>query len=199
MDRTLQSHQSALGNKPSDPAENRRDAIMRAAYEVFAQYGFRRTSMDDIAKAAGVSRPALYQLFANKREIFRGIITAHIEHVCSELETLLAREDLPTDALLREILSTALIEPHRLLEDMPHGEELLGTSKDIAGDLFQEWESRKEAACHRALAKTHDPASAERLARLIGLAISGMKSREMTADEMEREVEGLVGAVGMAG
>ena len=196
MDATLQNAASAAGNAPKSAAEERREAILRAAYEVFAQYGFKRTSMDDIAKAAGVSRPALYQIFANKREIFRGIITAHIDHVCGELETLLARDDLALDAMIREILSTALIEPHRLLEDMPHGEELLGTSKDIAGDLFEDWESRKEAACGRALRKhMGSGAHAENLARVIGFAISGMKARNLSADEMEREAEAVIGVV----
>ncbi len=165
---------------------------MRSAYEVFAQYGFRRTSMDDIAKAAGVSRPALYQIFANKREIFRSIIEAHIEHVCAEVEILLTQDDLGSDALLRAILNTALIDPHRLLEDMPHGEELLGTSKDIAGDLFEEWETRKEVACRRALARNHPQLRAENLAKVISLAISGMKARELSADEMEREVNAVI-------
>lgn len=197
MDATLQDAVTAPDNGSKSPVEERREAIMRAAYEVFAQYGFKRTSMDDIAKAAGVSRPALYQIFANKREIFRGIITAHISHVCTELETLLARSDLELDALLREILSTALIEPHRLLEDMPHGEELLGTSKDIAGDLFEEWEARKEEACRYGLEKhLGNTARAKTLARVIGLAITGMKAREMTAGEMEREVDAVVGVVG---
>src|ERR1700736_7091998 len=50
---------------------SRREALLEAAVGVFARYGFRKTSMDDVARAAGVSRQGLYLLFANKEELFR--------------------------------------------------------------------------------------------------------------------------------
>ena len=46
------------------------DQIIEAATSVFLRYGFRRTTMGDIAEAAGVSRPALYLRFCNKEHIF---------------------------------------------------------------------------------------------------------------------------------
>ena len=45
---------------------SRADEIRRAAIGVFAAQGFRRTSMADLAHAAGVSRPALYQYFEHR-------------------------------------------------------------------------------------------------------------------------------------
>ena len=49
----------------------KRDAVYDAASAVFAQYGFRRTTMNDIAKSAGISRPALYLMFENKEDLFQ--------------------------------------------------------------------------------------------------------------------------------
>lgn len=43
---------------------------MAAAGEVFLRYGYARTTMGDIAKAAGMSRPALYLLFPGKEQVF---------------------------------------------------------------------------------------------------------------------------------
>lgn len=43
--------------------------IINAAHDVFMKYGPRRTTMEDIADAVGISRPALYQYFRNKKEI----------------------------------------------------------------------------------------------------------------------------------
>ena len=51
--------------------EQRVDQIRRAAIPVFASQGFKRTSMADLAEAAGVSRPALYQYFDNRADLFR--------------------------------------------------------------------------------------------------------------------------------
>jgi len=41
-----------------------------AAGEVFLRYGYARTTMGDIAKAAGISRPSLYLLFPGKEQVF---------------------------------------------------------------------------------------------------------------------------------
>ena len=51
--------------------EQQVDQIRRAAIPVFASQGFKRTSMADLAEAAGVSRPALYQYFDNRADLFR--------------------------------------------------------------------------------------------------------------------------------
>ncbi len=55
-------------------AEDRRTTVHAAAIEVFAENGFRATSMEKIADRAGMSRPALYQYFDNKEDIFRSAL-----------------------------------------------------------------------------------------------------------------------------
>ncbi|WP_378940900.1 TetR/AcrR family transcriptional regulator [Mesorhizobium sp. ANAO-SY3R2] len=52
--------------------------ILDAALPVFIRYGFRKTSMADIAQAAGISRASLYLAFSNKEQLFRaGSARAH--------------------------------------------------------------------------------------------------------------------------
>ena len=55
--------------------DSRREALLEAAVGVFARYGFRKASMDEVARAAGVSRQGLYLLFADKEELFRKALT----------------------------------------------------------------------------------------------------------------------------
>jgi AcrR family transcriptional regulator len=52
------------------PAEQRRRQVLDVACTVFAGGGFHTTSMDDIAAAAGVTKPVLYQHFPSKRALF---------------------------------------------------------------------------------------------------------------------------------
>ncbi len=52
------------------PAEQRRNQLLEVAREVFSERGFHATSMDDVALAAGVTKPVLYQHFRNKRALF---------------------------------------------------------------------------------------------------------------------------------
>ena len=49
------------------PAAERRDQLLVVALDVFASQGFHATSMNDIAAAAGVTKPVLYQHFSSKR------------------------------------------------------------------------------------------------------------------------------------
>ena len=50
--------------------DERRRAIVEAARACFLQFGYAKTSMNDIAKRAGISRPLLYRAFKNKEAIF---------------------------------------------------------------------------------------------------------------------------------
>ena len=63
--------------------ESRREALLEAAVGVFARYGFRKTSMDEVARAAGVSRQGLYLQFADKEELFRKAVEFRLNHQLS--------------------------------------------------------------------------------------------------------------------
>ncbi|HUI48115.1 MAG TPA: TetR/AcrR family transcriptional regulator [Acidimicrobiia bacterium] len=52
------------------PADQRRQQLFDVARERFAQQGFHATSMDEIAEAAGVTKPVLYQHFPSKRALY---------------------------------------------------------------------------------------------------------------------------------
>jgi AcrR family transcriptional regulator len=52
------------------PAARRRRQLLDVALELFAVRGFHATSMNEIAEAAGVTKPVLYQHFRSKRELY---------------------------------------------------------------------------------------------------------------------------------
>jgi AcrR family transcriptional regulator len=60
-------------------APERRSAIVQAAIRLFADKGFRGTTTRELAEAAGVTEPVLYQHFATKKDLY----TAIIESVCN--------------------------------------------------------------------------------------------------------------------
>ncbi|MFV0317434.1 MAG: TetR/AcrR family transcriptional regulator [Microthrixaceae bacterium] len=57
------------------PAARRREQLIETATAVFAEQGFNATSMNDVAEAAGVTKPVLYQHFSSKRELFVELLT----------------------------------------------------------------------------------------------------------------------------
>ncbi len=55
--------------------------IIEAAGKLFQQYGFQKTTMEDIAKAAGKGKSTLYYYFANKDEVFDAVANKEIDDV----------------------------------------------------------------------------------------------------------------------
>jgi AcrR family transcriptional regulator len=68
------------------PAAARRVQLVAMALEMFARQGFHATSMNDIADAAGVTKPVLYQHFVSKRELYLALL----EETGHRLLTLIA-------------------------------------------------------------------------------------------------------------
>lgn len=56
------------------PAAERRAQLLDAALRVFAEQGFHLASMNDIADAAGVTKPVLYQHFSSKRALYLEVL-----------------------------------------------------------------------------------------------------------------------------
>lgn len=61
--------------------EQKHQAIVQAATQVFLKRGYELTSMDDIAQQAGVSKRTVYQHFGNKEQLFQKILLAHWQQV----------------------------------------------------------------------------------------------------------------------
>jgi AcrR family transcriptional regulator len=61
-----------MSQRLSAPA--RREQILDVALEVFANAGFHGASMNDVADAAGVTKPVLYQHFDSKRDLYQALI-----------------------------------------------------------------------------------------------------------------------------
>jgi AcrR family transcriptional regulator len=69
----------------------RRDQILEAATEVISENGYDQSSVDQIAKRAGLSRSTVYEYFASKGEILRGCFAATREVLAEELERRIDR------------------------------------------------------------------------------------------------------------
>ena len=65
---------SAARNKTRSTAEERREAVIEAAIEEFAEHGYHGASTSAIAKRAGISQPYIYALFPDKEDLF---LTCH--------------------------------------------------------------------------------------------------------------------------
>ncbi|MFB9237898.1 TetR/AcrR family transcriptional regulator [Plantactinospora siamensis] len=117
-------------------SDERLDRILAAAYECFTRHGVRRTTMDDIATAAGMSRPAVYQYVRNKDDAYRRLAGRLFDDALAAARTA-AAGDLPLPERLHAILATKLELTLRLWRDSPHAAELLDASTRLTGDLVR--------------------------------------------------------------
>lgn len=73
------------------PREQRRSQLLRLATEVFTEKGYQATSMDDIATAAGVTKPVLYQHFRSKETLYVEVLDVIGEAMLVEVRDMAGR------------------------------------------------------------------------------------------------------------
>jgi AcrR family transcriptional regulator len=81
---------STPARQPRLPREERRRQLLDAARQVFVENGYHDTSMDDIAVAAAVSKPVLYQHFPGKHELFLDLMDTQLSLMQAALSEALA-------------------------------------------------------------------------------------------------------------
>jgi AcrR family transcriptional regulator len=60
--------------RPRLSASERREQLLAVAVEMFAEHGYHGLSMEQLAVAAGVSKPVLYQHFSSKHDLYRAVV-----------------------------------------------------------------------------------------------------------------------------
>src|SRR3954467_1863796 len=81
-----------MSSVPSTPDSGRRERVLAAALETFGRYGFRKASMDEIARSADISRQGLYLHFANKDALFRAAVRQELDTALGDASRCLDEE-----------------------------------------------------------------------------------------------------------
>jgi AcrR family transcriptional regulator len=76
-------------------ADQRRQQLFAVALELFAHRGYRATTMDDIADAAGVTKPLLYQHFSSKRALYLELVDSIARELLTAVREAVMEADGP--------------------------------------------------------------------------------------------------------
>ena len=87
----------------ADESNGLRTKLIDSAYQCFDRFGVKKTSMEDIAKQAGVSRQSVYRPFSSKQEILESICSLEAVKVNAEVRKRLGRQK-KFDELVTEVL-----------------------------------------------------------------------------------------------
>jgi AcrR family transcriptional regulator len=170
----------------AEDGKGRVEQIAEAALRLFARYGYKRTSMDDIAREAGVARATLYLHFKGKDDVFRAMLAG----LGGRVETR-CREALATQGPFSKRLA-ALMEAHHgaaysAFSAGEHLGELKAVMVAIAGEelaafeaLFVRFASElfEDAAARREIAITRSGLSLHSLIATLMRAAAGAKYGE---------------------
>ncbi len=106
-------------------APQRKEAILDAALALVLKHGLRGTSMEAIARQAGVAKPTLYAYFPDKTAVF----SALLERLVGDWRARFVRA-LQGDGDVVQRIAAAMTDKHkavrRVLEISPHADELYG-------------------------------------------------------------------------
>ena len=110
--------------------------IISAAYDCFIRYGVKRTTMGDVAQAAGVSRPTLYASYSNKEVLLGGVIghyyTALIQKTREQAESVAS-----LDAKLNIYFEHAILALYDLSQNWPDAEDVFEFGNQSALNAYE--------------------------------------------------------------
>jgi len=98
-----------------------RERIIKIASQVFSQFGFKKATMSDIAKASGMGKSSIYYYFQSKEDIFEAVVKKEVDIISKELnEKVLSTDDNPKEKIRNYVLIRM-----RFLKEMVNFKETL--------------------------------------------------------------------------
>jgi len=82
-----------------------KELIIKTAQEIFVRYGFKKTTMDEIAKAVCKAKSSIYYYFKSKEEIFYAILEKESKILKSELTKAVKQQDTPQKKLYAYVIT----------------------------------------------------------------------------------------------
>ncbi|WP_399896637.1 TetR/AcrR family transcriptional regulator [Streptomyces sp. BBFR51] len=171
---------------------SRSEEIADAAVPVFLRFGLRKTSMDDIAIAAGLSRQGLYLHFKNKQELFHACLQRVVAQTRTAVTQELRRTELPPhDRLLGAL--TAVHGPAATATSQAVN-ELLAAASALGEALLQDLERFVVDALAAVLSDEGAPGrtpgvTAEELAYQLFAVAAGVKHLTVPPEDRPRHIE----------
>jgi AcrR family transcriptional regulator len=129
-----------IGPEPLDAKGRARARILRSAMKQFQRRGYRHTSVDDIAREAGVAKGTVYLHFKNKAELLLHAISEEKKQFIERFIPLFT-EDLPPELRLSRFIELgylAMSEAPLISKMMKGDRELLVFLEEMAPDMREE-------------------------------------------------------------
>lgn len=167
--------------------------IIEAAHSVFLRYGYKRVTMNDIAEAAEISRPAIYLLFPNKEEVFKSVIKHMAETNLNEIRKGIATLSSP-EKKLKFAFEIWAVRPFELIKSSPDASELTYFGHQFSREVFDKIGAAFEMELVSIIephmkSNTHSPLSAKKTAQIMRGAIRGFKEMSHNSSDLRQMIK----------
>ena len=163
----------------------KRDAVVTAATAVFLRYGHARTTMNDVAEEARISRPALYLVFPRKEDIFAAVTERLIQDKLQQY-----REALPKMRTLKQKLHFCCEQwagvGYDLTKAHPDAKDVFNLDFAPVREMYAVLEAFWADLLRDAVAASKLRTTPEELARILIFSMRGFKDIAEDAAHMRR-------------
>lgn len=164
--------------------EERRKDILDAALYCFLNFGYSKTSMDDVAKKAGLSRPLIYLKFKNKEDLLIGLFDHIMEGPLAQAAEI-AKSNLSKKERLGRVVEVLKIGPWGKISGCPMSQEFFSTCCMLDEKHFENFEKQKMKILTEILG---DKTEAE----VFSLAADGFLDDHPTCSQLKKRFDVLI-------
>ncbi len=150
----------------------KREAILDVAMGLFARYGFRKTSVADIIRGAGVARATVYKYFSTKEDIFQAAIQREIQDILHRVSEEAEKESTTRDRL-RAAIRTHTAEIRKRVN-------VYRVTTEVLSDVIP----RSEREAERLLEET--------LGVYVWILTEGVRTGEVVVDDVEATARSII-------
>ena len=182
-----------MNDKFFDLKREKQDRIINAGLKIFARYGYRHATTDEIVKEAGISKGLLFHYFTNKVGIYVFLMDYSVRYLLLEL----SRSVKETETDFFEICKQIEEGNANVLRVYPYMKVFLDKAFDeLCPEALQECEGQKEIYKEK-MEKYYEQCkdysfknkgSFEKMKKMITYLEKGIMSRNMAADTMQAEM-----------
>ncbi|MBW2275883.1 MAG: TetR/AcrR family transcriptional regulator [Deltaproteobacteria bacterium] len=114
------------GQKKPPSKQDKREAILQAAWKLIRHYGYNKTTVEDIAQSAGVGKGTVYLHFRSKAEIMLALTDLTNKRIARDLDQIAAKDTPPADRL-RACLLHRIMTLFDIVHRYPHSEDVIAS------------------------------------------------------------------------
>jgi AcrR family transcriptional regulator len=122
-------------------SSKKRVRILDAALSLFLRYGVKRTSIDDVAREAGIAKGTVYLYFDSKIALFAAVADRLCAETLAEAQEIIAKSKPVIDRIVA-FLDCYIGKTHRLVARSPHVAELAASKEAIATTAYDRLDRR---------------------------------------------------------